>query len=73
MKCRFYPEVGDFGSQGCRFESCANLQFDDRAVPGRQRELQKNEKGAGDEARTRDIFLGKEVLYQLSYTRVFLD
>jgi hypothetical protein len=27
--------------------------------------------GAGDEARTRDIFLGKEVLYQLSYTRVF--
>jgi hypothetical protein len=25
--------------------------------------------GAGDEARTRDIFLGKEVLYQLSYTR----
>ena len=27
--------------------------------------------GAGDEIRTRDIFLGKEVLYQLSYTRVF--
>jgi hypothetical protein len=27
--------------------------------------------GAGDEARTRDIFLGKEVLYQLSYTRAF--
>ena len=25
--------------------------------------------GAGDEIRTRDIFLGKEVLYQLSYTR----
>jgi hypothetical protein len=25
---------------------------------------------AGDETRTRDIFLGKEVLYQLSYTRV---
>jgi hypothetical protein len=25
--------------------------------------------GAGDETRTRDIFLGKEVLYQLSYTR----
>ena len=24
---------------------------------------------AGDETRTRDIFLGKEVLYQLSYTR----
>ena len=27
-------------------------------------------RGAGDETRTRDIFLGKEVLYQLSYTRV---
>jgi hypothetical protein len=26
-------------------------------------------RGAGDETRTRDIFLGKEVLYQLSYTR----
>jgi hypothetical protein len=26
--------------------------------------------GAGDAARTRDIFLGKEVLYQLSYTRI---
>src|SRR5215217_6840864 len=26
--------------------------------------------GAGDETRTRDIFLGKEVLYQLSYTRM---
>ena len=24
---------------------------------------------AGDAIRTRDIFLGKEVLYQLSYTR----
>ena len=28
------------------------------------------ENGAGDETRTRDIFLGKEVLYQLSYTRI---
>ncbi len=26
--------------------------------------------GAGDVIRTRDIFLGKEVLYQLSYTRI---
>ena len=26
--------------------------------------------GAGEEARTLDIFLGKEVLYQLSYTRM---
>ena len=26
--------------------------------------------GAGDEARTRDINLGKVALYQLSYTRV---
>jgi hypothetical protein len=32
------------------------------------REVALGEK-AGDEARTRDIFLGKEVLYQLSYTR----
>jgi hypothetical protein len=29
----------------------------------------RREKGAGDAIRTRDIFLGKEVLYQLSYTR----
>ena len=28
------------------------------------------EERAGDETRTRDIFLGKEVLYQLSYARV---
>ena len=27
--------------------------------------------GAGDEARTRDVHLGKVVLYQLSYTRSF--
>jgi hypothetical protein len=26
--------------------------------------------GAGDQVRTDDIFLGKEVLYQLSYTRI---
>jgi len=26
--------------------------------------------GAGDEVRTRDILLGRQVLYQLSYTRV---
>ncbi len=35
------------------------------------RERGKN--GAGDAIRTRDIFLGKEVLYQLSYTRIFLN
>jgi hypothetical protein len=28
-------------------------------------------RGAGDEARTRDVHLGKVVLYQLSYTRSF--
>ena len=28
------------------------------------------ETGAGEEARTLDIFLGKEVLYQLSYARI---
>ena len=27
--------------------------------------------GAGDQVRTDDIFLGKEVLYQLSYTRIW--
>ena len=27
-------------------------------------------KTAGDEARTRDVHLGKVVLYQLSYTRI---
>ena len=26
--------------------------------------------GAGDEVRTRDIYLGKVVLYQLSYSRI---
>ena len=26
--------------------------------------------GAGDEVRTRDILLGRQVLYQLSYTRM---
>ena len=31
-----------------------------------------NKHGAGKETRTLDIFLGKEVLYQLSYTRIFL-
>ena len=34
------------------------------------RDLDECKAGAGDETRTRDIFLGKEVLYQLSYTRV---
>jgi hypothetical protein len=34
------------------------------------RKCLKIRRGAGDETRTRDIFLGKEVLYQLSYTRV---
>ncbi len=29
-------------------------------------------KGAGDEIRTRDILLGKQTLYQLSYTRLSL-
>ena len=28
------------------------------------------EHGAGDEARTRDLLLGKQTLYQLSYSRV---
>ena len=28
--------------------------------------------GAGDEVRTRDIYLGKVMLYQLSYSRIIL-
>ena len=35
----------------------------------RLRPLLSDKRRAGDETRTRDIFLGKEVLYQLSYTR----
>ena len=34
-----------------------------------ERGFTRIKKRAGDETRTRDIFLGKEVLYQLSYTR----
>ena len=45
-----------------------------RGATLRQSDLQQRRRngksGAGDEARTRDIFLGKEVLYQLSYTRI---
>jgi hypothetical protein len=29
--------------------------------------------GAGNEVRTRDVLLGKQVLYQLSYTRINLE
>jgi hypothetical protein len=36
---------------------------------GKKRSFTWRKKRAGDETRTRDIFLGKEVLYQLSYTR----
>jgi hypothetical protein len=39
-------------------------------LPYEAPELKRGAKyGAGDETRTRDIFLGKEVLYQLSYAR----
>ena len=41
----------------------------DRQQDGEQAILHGQKKRAGDETRTRDIFLGKEVLYQLSYTR----
>jgi hypothetical protein len=34
------------------------------------RELREKKSRAGEATRTPDIFLGKEVLYQLSYTRV---
>ena len=29
--------------------------------------------GAGDESRTRDLNLGKVALYQLSYSRIYLE
>ena len=32
----------------------------------------RNQVGAGDEARTRDLYLGKVSLYQLSYSRALL-
>lgn len=50
------PLGGDHRDAGAPFES--------PKIPNESRH------GAGDETRTRDIFLGKEVLYQLSYTRV---
>jgi hypothetical protein len=34
------------------------------------RDLREGQSIAGEATRTPDIFLGKEVLYQLSYTRV---
>ena len=36
-------------------------------------ELQRDEFGAGEEVRTLDIYLGKVVLYQLSYARMVPD
>ena len=52
----------------------ANAGRETRAVPGPDQARIGNSwdsrNGAGDETRTRDIFLGKEVLYQLSYTRM---
>jgi hypothetical protein len=35
--------------------------------------VRSGSRGAGDETRTRDIFLGKEVLYQLSYARASIN
>jgi hypothetical protein len=34
------------------------------------RDLRERQSTAGEATRTPDVFLGKEVLYQLSYTRV---
>ena len=50
-----------------RRSSCALTQRGSALL--RQRNTGKT--GAGDEARTRDVHLGKVVLYQLSYTRNF--
>ena len=64
--CRSAPD-----SRLCRFSSfvvlvVAFLAFVQRLCKSAQGKLT-----AGDEARTRDVHLGKVVLYQLSYTRSF--
>ena len=41
-----------------------------RVVNVRRQMAAKNKAGAGDEARTRDIQLGRLKLYQLSYSRI---
>jgi hypothetical protein len=47
--------------------------FDERLVHQTKREaLLPRMSGAGDEARTRDLNLGKVALYQLSYSRILL-
>jgi hypothetical protein len=48
---------------------CCTLFCESGACRAVAPERQRGAK-AGDATRTRDIFLGKEVLYQLSYTRV---
>jgi hypothetical protein len=47
--------------------TCSNKKNDEMAG---QRKAAFNIDGAGDEARTRDIQLGRLKLYQLSYSRV---
>ena len=63
------------------FKSAAFTDFATRAPAGLSSAAQKKtgdsmfrisrEFGAGNEARTRDLNLGKVALYQLSYTRAF--
>src|SRR6516165_2289649 len=50
-----------------RRSSCALIQCSSAVL----RHKYTGKIGAGDEARTRDVHLGKVVLYQLSYTRSF--
>ena len=40
-----------------------------RKTAGKRRSLTERENGAGDEARTRYLHLGKVALYQMSYAR----
>jgi hypothetical protein len=42
----------------------------DKKRPGRLLVTTLHKKRAGDEARTRDLLLGKEVFYQLNYARL---
>ncbi len=75
----FWPQKspqkrGQFGSKTVKFSPVQSQSgkrlpiVEDSLETGTQRDTPRK-RGAGDAIRTRDIFLGKEVLYQLSYTR----
>jgi hypothetical protein len=64
----------DFSSERTGNASLAQAKFYDAQFSiSESPPISSRSEKAGDETRTRDVFLGKEVLYQLSYTRVFLN